>query len=303
MGKRRRDRKVTLATSNAQQHQLPARQMFHKHISGTHKLLDFKLDEVWRYRDLVVLFTHRNFTVRFKQTILGPLWLFITPLITSLMYAFVFGNIANISTDGVPKILFYLVSTAAWTLFSSSITGCAETFTANASVMSKVYFPRLVMPISTILSSIMQFGLQMIPVLFFYLYYLATGAITTDPMQWLLIPGCLIHMGLIGLGFGIIVSALTTRYRDLAVLVRFGVSLWMYATPVVYPLSAIPDAFRQLMLLNPVTVPMELLRQALWQHSAVGLGDIALSWAVTIPVLIAGIILFNHVERVFADTV
>ena len=282
---------------------LPPRLAFHKHISGTHKLIDFKLREVWHYRDLIVLFVQRHFALSFKQTILGPIWVFLTPIITSLMYAFVFGNIAGISTDGVPIVLFYLVSTASWTLFSSSITGCADTFTANAQLMSKVYFPRLVMPFSTVLYALCRFMLQMIPVAAFFTFHLVNGDISTNPASWPLIPLCLLHLGLIGFGFGIIVSALTTKYRDLSILVRFGVSLWMYASPVVYPLSALSEATRRILLLNPVTVPIELIRQALWQQSSVGTGDILLSWAITIPVLIIGIILFNHVERIFADTV
>ena len=287
----------------AQPNVLPPRLLYHKHITGGRRPLDLSLREVWRYRDLVLLFTRRDFVVQFKQTILGPLWIFLTPVITSLMYAFVFGNVAGISTDGVPKVLFYLASTAAWTFFAACVNGCAETFTSNAQVMSKVYFPRLVVPLSIMLSAACRFLLQMIPVLGFFAYHLVRGEVSTSPAWWLLVPVCLLHLGLLGLGCGIIVSALTTKYRDLSVLVKFGVSLWMYASPVVYPLSALPAAARTIVLLNPATVPIELLRQALWQHATVTPGAIILSWAITLVVVLVGITLFNRVERVFADTV
>lgn len=277
--------------------------LHHRHFSGKQSSLDFKLREVWEYRDLIVMFARREFVVYYKQTILGPLWIFINPILTSFMYVFVFGKVAGISTDGTPKILFYLFSNAAWTMFSSSVNSCAETFTQNAKILSKVYFPRLVMPLSSLLSAYIHFALQMIPALCFYLYYLAVGEITVLPQRLLLLPVSLLQMGFIGFGAGIIVAALTTKYRDLKILVKFGVSLWMYATPVVYPLSALGSKASFWVSLNPVTFPMELFRYSLWGKGNIASETGLLSWIMTLVILLIGIVLFNRVERVFSDTV
>lgn len=206
--------------------------VYHIHISSKRKWFSFNLKEVWQYRDLIVLFTKRTFTLTYKQTILGPAWIFLNPLFSSIIYAFVFGGIAGMSTDGVPQILFYLCSNAIWIFFSTSVTKNASTFTANANVFGKVYFPRLTIPISNVLASVIQFCVQMILVAFFLTYYVIKGVVHPDWKLWLLIPLVLIHLGLLGLGCGIIISSLTTKYRDLAILVTFGVQLWMYATPV-----------------------------------------------------------------------
>ena len=277
--------------------------LYHKHISGDHKLLDFKLHEVWRYRDLITLFARREFVVNYKQTILGPIWIFISPLLTSLMYAFVFGKVAGINTDGVPTLLFYLFSNAAWTLFASCINSCAESFTKNASILSKVYFPRLVMPISNLLSAFLHFALQIFPAGCLYIYYLVRGMIHTELGRLMLLPISLMQIGLIGFGAGIIVAALTTKYRDLRILIKFGVTLWMYATPVVYPLTALNGRALFWVSLNPVTAPLELFRYSLWGEGTLTAGMLALSWTITIMLAISGVMLFNHVERVFADTV
>ena len=277
--------------------------LYHKHITGEHKLLDFKLREVWNYRDLIVLFARREFVVNYKQTILGPLWFFIGPMLTSLMYAFVFGKIAGISTDGTPTLLFYLFSNAGWSLFATCVNSCAETFTKNSSILSKVYFPRLVMPFSSLLSAFIHFVLQTLPAICFYVYYLANGTIQAVPMHLPLFLPALLQMGLIGFGAGIIVAALTTKYRDLRILIKFGVSLWMYATPVVYPLSAVTGSASFWIALNPVTAPMEMLRYSLWGKGAFSAGMLSVSWAMTALLVVSGILLFNHVERVFADTV
>ena len=197
---------------------------YHKHYSGEHRLLDFKLKEVWQYRELIVLFARREFVVNYKQTILGPLWIFISPMLTSFTYAFVFGRIAGINTDGTPTLLFYLFSNAAWSLFANSVNSCAETFTKNASIMSKVYFPRLVMALSNLLSALISFALQAIPALCFYFYYLMTDTIRPAPEALAFLPLALLQMGLIGFGAGIVVAALTTKYRDLRILIKFGVT-------------------------------------------------------------------------------
>lgn len=277
---------------------------YHTHITSRHRWLDLNLKEVWQYRDLIWLFTKRNFVVRYKQTILGPAWIFLNPLISSLMYAFVFGGIAGIGTDGVPQILFYLAGNAIWIFFSTCLTQNASTFTANANVFGKVYFPRLTMPVSNVLSSVMQFGVQMILVLGFLIYYVIQGAVTPNWWAWLLIPVVLVHLGLLGLGFGIIISSLTTKYRDLSVLVGFGVQLWMYATPIVYPMSELGGGWmRSVLMINPVTAPVELFRYAVLGQGSVMPAYLALSWAMTIVVAVLGVMIFNKVEKTFMDTV
>ena len=237
---------------------------YHKEITSEHKFLRLNLKEVWQYRDLIVLFTQRSFTVQYKQTILGPAWLFLNPIISSLIYCFIFGGLAGMGTDGIPQILFYMSGNAIWTYFSTCLVGNATTFTANANVFGKVYFPRLTTPISNVLSSIIRFGIQMIMVLGFLAIYLFKGDVTPNWTAWLLIPVVLIHLGLMGMGLGIIISSLTTKYRDLTVLVGFGIQLWMYITPVVYPLSQAGDKwYKWLLLANPVTAPVEVFRYAL----------------------------------------
>lgn len=277
---------------------------YHTHISSKHCWFDFNLQELWKYRDLIVLFTKRNFTVTYKQTILGPAWIFLNPFLTSVVFTFVFGGIAGISTEGVPQLLFYLCGNAIWTFFATCITKNATTFTANANVFGKVYFPRLTMPLSSVLSAVIQFGVQMIMVVGFLIYYAIMGQVQPVLSAWLLIPFILLHLGLLGLGCGIIISSLTTKYRDLAILVNFGVQLWMYATPVVYPLSQLSDGLlKTVILINPVTTPMELMRYAILGTGTIMPAYIGLSIVVTLVVLFAGVMLFNKVEKTFMDTV
>lgn len=277
---------------------------YHTHITSRHRWFDLNLREVWRYRDLIWLFTQRNFVVKYKQTILGPAWIFLSPLISSIIYAFVFGGIAGIATDGVPGILFYLAGNAMWTYFSTCVTQNASTFTANAGVFGKVYFPRLTMPASNVLSSMLQFGVQMLLVIAFLVYFVITGEVTPNWTAWLLIPVVLLHLGLFGLGCGIIISSLTTKYRDLSILVTFGVSLWMYITPVVYPMSQLGDGLmKTVLMLNPVTAPIELFRYAVLGVGTVMPGYLAISGGITLAVLILGIMIFNKVEKTFMDTV
>lgn len=277
---------------------------YHIHISAKHRWLDLNLKEVWRYRDLILLFTKRNFVVSYKQTVLGPAWIFLTPLFSSIVQAFVFGGIAGIETDGIPMLLFYLCSNAVWSFFSTCLTNNAGTFTENAYVFGKVYFPRLTTPISNILSCAIRFGIQMILVLMFMVYFLIQGAVHPHWEAWLLIPLELIHLGILGMGFGIIVSSLTTKYRDLTVLVGFGVSLWMYLTPIVYPMSTVAEGWmRTALMLNPVTIPVEMMRYAILGKGTFHLGFYSLSWAVTLVVAVLGIMIFNKVERNFMDTV
>lgn len=277
---------------------------YHIHISAKHRWFDLNLKEVWQYRDLIYLFTKRNFVVSYKQTILGPAWIFLTPLFSSIVQAFVFGGIAGIETDGIPMILFYLCSNAVWGFFSTCLTNNANTFTANAYVFGKVYFPRLTTPLSNILSSAIRFGIQMILVLLFMVYYLFTGAVHPNWLCWLVIPVELVHLGILGMGCGIIVSSLTTKYRDLSVLVGFGVSLWMYLTPIVYPLSMMAEGWmKNLIMVNPVTIPVELIRYAVLGKGTMHWGFYGLSWLMTLAVALLGIMIFNKVERTFMDTV
>ena len=277
---------------------------YHTHISSKKNWFDLNLKEVWQYRDLIVLFTKRSFILTYKQTILGPAWIFLNPFITSIIYTFVFGGVAGMSTDGVPQILFYLCSNAIWVFFSSCITKNASTFTENAGVFGKVYFPRLTTPISNVLASIIQFCVQMSLVVAFLIYYVIKGEVNPVWEAWILIPGVLIHLGIMGLGFGIIISSLTTKYRDLAILVTFGVQLWMYATPIVYPLSQLGDGLmKTILLINPVTAPVEIFRYAVLGHGTIVPEFLALSWGITIFVAVFGIMIFNRVEKTFMDTV
>lgn len=274
------------------------------HIRAKQNPLDLKLREVWQYRDLIFLFTRRNFATLYKQTILGPLWLFINPIMTAVMNMVVFGGIAKLGTDGVPQLLFYLSGTAIWSFFASCVTGNAGTFTGNAGLFGKVYFPRLTVPLSVVLSNGIRFGIQMVVALALLVYYAASGLVQVHPARWLLIPLILLLLGLMGMGVGLLISSLTTKYRDLSVLVGFGVGLWMYATPVVYPLSELGEGtLRSLILLNPLTAPVELFRFCLLGAGTVLPSRLAMSLVFTAAVLFTGIVVFNRVERTFMDTV
>ena len=282
-----------------------ANELYHTHISTSHRWLDLDFREVFHYRDLIWLFTKRSFTVSYKQTVLGPAWLFLNPLLSSLIYTVVFGQIAGLSTDGVPRILFYLCGTAIWGFFSSSLNSNSGTFLNNAGLFGKVYFPRLTVPISNMLTAAIRFGIQMLLVLIFLLYFVLTGAVTPHYWAWLLLPLILLHLGLLGMGLGMIVSSLTTKYRDLTVLVGFGMTLWMYGTPVVYPLSQLSGnpLLEKLLLWNPVTMPIELFRYAF-----LGVGTVCpvyYLWSVAFTLLVTflGLLIFKRVERTFIDTV
>lgn len=277
---------------------------FHKHITSEYHLFDLKLKEVWQYRDLIVLFTKRNFQVRYKQTVLGPAWLFINPIISSLIYCFIFGGIAGISTGEVPQILFYMVGNAIWAYFSGAVTRNASTFTANAGVFGKVYFPRLTTPISNVLTSVLEFAIQMVLVLCFIVYYAIVGSVEVNWTSWLFVPVVLLHLGMMGMGIGIIISSMTTKYRDLSILVGFAIQLWMYITPVVYPLSQGGNGWiRTVLLINPVTAPVELFRYAVLGSGEIMPVVLAWSWGFTIGVTIFGLMIFNKVEKTFMDTV
>lgn len=264
---------------------------------------DINLKELIQYKDLIVMFVKRDFKTLYKQTILGPLWIIINPLLTTIMFTIVFGNIANIPTDGMPQIVFYMLGTTVWTYFSTCLTKTSSTFTANASIFGKVYFPRLVTPISTVISGLINFSVQFIMFLGFMIYFKMTGSPIQPNLYIIIIPLLLLQLAALALGFGIIISSLTTKYRDLAVLVTFGVQLWMYATPVVYPASQIGGNLKTLMMLNPVSPIVESFRYAFLGSGSIPWNYLGISVVTTLVVLFAGVVLFSRVEKTFMDTV
>ena len=272
-------------------------------IEPKNKLLDLKLKEVWDYKDLVMLFVRRTFVAQYKQTILGPAWAIIQPLFTTVIFTVVFGNLAGLAPGGVPTFIFYLCGSIAWTYFSGCLTATSTTFTANSSIMGKVYFPRLVMPISTVISQLISFGIQAVFFVAFLVYYCIIGAGVHPNIYILLTPVLVVQLAFLGLGFGIIVSALTTKYRDLAMLVGFGTQIWMYLTPVAYDIGIIPERFMNIYMINPVTPVICTLRYAFFGTGELIINYYIISWVVTVLVLFVGIILFNKVEKTFMDTV
>ena len=272
-------------------------------ITPRKKWYDLQLDEVWRYLDLIALFVRRDFVSRYKQTILGPLWLIIQPILNSLVFTVVFGNIARLSTDGLPPMLFYMSGTVLWSYFSNCLTGTSQTFIQNAHLFGKVYFPRLVMPISIVISAMINLAIQFALFMAFRTYFAASGAaISFTSWAWTL-PLLILLMAGLGLGFGIIVSSLTTKYRDLNYLVGFGVSLWMYATPVIYPVSSMPENWRWVALVNPITPIVETFRAGFLGQGTVSWARLGYSAAFMLVVLFIGAVIFNRVEKTFIDTV
>lgn len=273
------------------------------HIKSKNGWFDIDLKELYRYRDLIWLFFKRNYSTKYKQTILGPMWLILSPIITVTLYSLVFGGLGKLSTDGIPHFVFYLCSNALWTFFATSLTQTSTTFTANAAIMGKVYFPRLVMPISSVLTGMLDMVIQLGILVVVMLGYALSGYRFAIGPTLLLAPLLILQTGMLGLGFGIIIASLTTKYRDLAVLVSFGVSLWMYATPVVYTAGLIPEKYLGLYMLNPMSPVMEC-----WRHAVIGSGTFlwgywGMSWVITLGVLFLGVVLFSHIEKTFMDTV
>ncbi len=272
-------------------------------ITPHKKWYDLQLHDVWNYRDLIGLFVRRDFVSRYKQTILGPLWFIIQPLLTSLVFTVIFGNIAQLPTDGLPQMLFYMSGNILWGYFSSCLTSTSTTFTSNAHLFGKVYFPRLVMPISTVISNLITFAIQFIFFLGYMVFFYLRGSDIRLTTWALALPLLILLMAGLGLGFGIIISSMTTKYRDLQYLVTFGVSLWMYATPVIYPVSSIPEKWRWVADLNPVTPIVETFRMGF-----LGAGDaswlrLAYSAVFMLVVILIGLVIFNRVEKTFIDTV
>lgn len=278
------------------------KQQWTETIEADHSLFDLKLGEVWRYKDLVYMFVKRDFVSSFKQTILGPVWFFINPILTTIVFVVVFGKIAGLSTDGLPQILFYLSGVTLWNYFSTSLTGASSVFTTNASIFGKVYFPRLVMPITIVISNLMRFGVQFILFIMVWIYYLVKGDIT--PNVWLLAtPLLIILMAAFAMGAGMIISSLTTKYRDLQMLLGFGVSLFMYATPVIYPLSSLSGIWKKIAFYNPLTGIFECFKYG-WLGSGDFSPEMLLISSIIIFVMLAvGTVVFNKVEKSFMDTV
>ncbi|WP_242692092.1 ABC transporter permease [Aridibaculum aurantiacum] len=269
------------------------------------KLLDLKLKEVWRYRDLLFLFVKRDFKAQYRQTILGPLWHVIQPVFTTLIFLVIFNNLAKIPTDGIPAILFYMSSLTIWNYFAACLTSTSNTFVANAGIFGKVYFPRLVLPLSIVMSNMVKFGIQLGLLIIVYAYYLLKGEIVFSfGPHLLLMPAIAVVMAMLGLGMGIIISSVTTKYRDVAVLIQFGVQLLMYITPVAYPLSyAMESKYRGLMLFNPLSSLVEGFRYSIFGTGTVDVGLATYSIGFAVVAVLIGIILFNKVERSFMDTV
>ena len=265
--------------------------------------VDFK--EIWRYRDLIALFVKRNIVIQYKQTILGPLWYIIQPVLTVIMNMVVFGGIAGMSTDGVPQILFYLAGNVCWFYFSDCLNQTSKTFTDNQAMFGKVYFPRMVVPISTVLSNLLRFGIQIGLFVVLYLYYFFYAGTSVSPNSYLLLfPVFIILLAGLGLGFGILVSSMTTKYRDLTILFTFIVQLWMYATPIVYPLSMVPEGkLRMLILANPMTPVIEAFKYATLGQGYFSWEALGYSFAFMTVLLVVGIVVFNKVQRSFMDTV
>ena len=272
-------------------------------ITPSRKWYELRLQEVYRYRDLIWLLVKRSFSAQYKQTILGPLWFIINPLITSFISTIVFGNIAGISSDGVPYFLFYLCGYTLWNYFATCVTQTSSTFTANAGIMGKVYFPRLAMPISAVIFSALNMLIIFIMSLITMLVYKVQGYdIQISVMIWI-IPLLMVQTAVLGLGVGIIVSSLTTKYRDLTILVGFGVQLWMYITPVVYPMTAVTGTLKTVILINPMSAIIQNYKYALLGIGTFELFYQLVSVIVTAIVFLVGVLLFNNVERTFMDTV
>ncbi len=264
---------------------------------------ELHLDDLWRYRDLIYMFVKRDFVAQYKQTILGPLWFLIQPLLTTITYIVIYGGIAKLSTDGMPKTLFYMSGIMMWNYFASCLNRTSDTFTANANIFGKVYFPRLTVPIASVISGLVAFVIQLVLFLGFYVYFYFQGENIHFNSTFLLFPYLVLLMALMGLGLGIIISSMTTKYRDMKFLVTFGVQLFMFAAPVVYPLSILPEKYRFWVILNPMTSIIEGFRYSVMGHGSFDWMMLTYSTVFTFLVLAIGAVIFNRVEKTFMDTV
>jgi lipopolysaccharide transport system permease protein len=272
-------------------------------IKGHTSLFDLRFSDIWQYRDLLWLFVRRDFVSFYKQTILGPLWFFIQPILQTIVFTFIFGRLAGISTDGLPHYLFYLSGLTAWNYFADCLTKTSTVFKDNVNLFGKVYFPRLIMPMSIVISNLVRFGVQMLLLLFMMAFFAYNGSNFTITYGIFFFPVLVLLMAMLGLGCGLIITAATTKYKDLAFLVTFGVQLLMYATTVIYPLSAASNTYKPYIMLNPMTGIIEAFRFALLGRGEFSWQSLSYSAACTTILLILGIIIFNKTEKNFVDTI
>lgn len=272
-------------------------------IKGHTSLFDLRFNDLWRYRDLLLMFVKRDFVSFYKQTILGPLWFFIQPIFTTIVFTFVFGNLAGISTDGLPQYLFYLSGITAWNYFSDCLTKTSTVFRDNAGIFGKVYFPRLIMPLSIVVSNLVRFGVQLLLLIVMMVYFGIKGANFQVTPAIVCFPFLVMLMALLGLGLGLIITAMTTKYRDLTFLVTFGVQLLMYGTTVIYPLSAAPEKYKTIIELNPMTGIIEAFRYCFLGKGEFTLASLGYSTVCTLIVMLLGIVIFNKTEKNFVDTI
>jgi len=271
-------------------------------IEGKTSLFDLRLKEVWKYRDLLQMFVKRDFVTTYKQTILGPLWFFIQPLLTTITFTIIFGNVAKLSTDGAPQVAFYMAGITMWTYFSNCLTNVSGVFNANAGIFGKVYFPRLIMPLTIVSSNLMKFGVQYLLFISFVLFFYFRGMI--QPNLWVLLtPFIILIMAFMSMGIGLILSSMTTKYKDLNQLISFGLQLFMYATPVIYPTSSIPEKYKTLMALNPMSSLFEYMRYAYLGVGQFNFMDLIYPIGFTVIILAIGVVIFNKVQKTFMDTV
>ena len=272
-------------------------------INPHSKWYDLRIKEIFKYKDLLFLFVKRDFVSIYKQTILGPLWFFLQPIITAITFTVIFGNLAKISTDGLPQILFYMCGITLWNYFADTLTKTADTFSSNANIFGKVYFPRMIVPLSVVVSNLIKLAIQFLLFLGIWIYYLIQSDLIHPNKMLVLIPFLIILIGFMALSFGIIISSLTTKYRDLKFLVTFGIQLMMYASPIVYPLSIVPEKYKWIIVANPVTSIIETFKYAF-----LGVGEfswlyLGYSTLFTIVLFLIGLVIFHRVEKSFMDTV
>ena len=277
---------------------------FSNEIRPQSALIDLKLQEVWRYRDLVTMFVKRDIVTIYKQTILGPLWYLIQPVLTTIVFTVIFGKVAKIPTDGLPPMLFYLAGVTAWNYFAESFKNTSDIFRKNANIFGKVYFPRIVMPLSIVISGLLKFGIQLLLFVGFIVYFRSqdVNILPIWNKMWL-VPFLLLMMGFLGLGFGLVISSLTTKYRDLVFLIQFGIQLLMYTTPVIYPLSTIPEKYRWVIEANPVSSIIETFRYIFLGEGTFSWNSLLYSAVFTLVLMFIAIIVFNRTEKNFMDTV
>lgn len=272
-------------------------------IEPKNRLLQVDFNEIWQYRDLLTMFIKRDIVTQYKQTVLGPAWYFIQPALTTIMYMVVFGGIANISTDGLPQPMFYLAGIVCWQYFADCLTKTASTFTANQNIFGKVYFPRIIVPLATVSSNLVRLGIQFLLFVAVYLYYIIIKVEVAPNIYTLLIPVLILILAGLALGFGILISSMTTKYRDLTILFTFVVQLWMYATPVIYPLSTMSPKMQKIMSINPLTSIVETFKFGTMGVGTFSWGSLSYSFVFMLVLLGVGIIVFNKVQRSFMDTV